>query len=159
MTTTAPTVYNNPHMLVNGYHSEWNFVNKGQKESKDLYENIKMSEYLDKYKYNEPQKRISERFDTTNDTGLSSDFEILDISTTGASVKNDKKKLKRGKKTTITIKFDDVDITVNAKVVKVEGNRAGLEFIDMPKDVANKILYRYMQRADAMKSNLDLSSL
>ena len=158
MTTTAPTVYNNPHMLVNGYHSEWNFVNKGQKESKDLYENKKMSEYLDKYKYNEPQKRISERFDTTNDTGLSSDFEILDISTTGASVKNDKK-LKRGKKTTITIKFDDVDITVNAKVVKVEGNKAGLQFIDMPKDVANKILYRYMQRADSMKSNLMTSSL
>ena len=159
MTTTAPTVYNNPHMLVNGYHSEWNFVNKGQKESKDLYENKKMTENLNKNNYNEPQKRISERFDTTTDEGLSSDFEILDISTTGASVKNDKKKLKRGKKTTITIKFDDVDITVNAKVVKVEGNRAGLEFIDMPKDVANKILYRYMQRADAMKSNLDLSSL
>ena len=38
---------------------------------------------------------------------LSSDFEILDISTTGASVKNDRK-LKRGKKTTITIKFDDL---------------------------------------------------
>ncbi len=158
MTTTAPTVYNNPHMLVNGYHSEWNFVNKGQKENKDLYENKKMTENLNKNKYNEPQKRISERFDTANDTGLSSDYEIYDISTTGVSVKNDKK-LKRGKKTTITIKFDDVNITVNAKVVKVEGNRAGLEFIDMPKDVANKILYRYMQRADAMKSNLDLSSL
>ena len=158
MTTTAPTVYNNPHMLVNGYHSEWNFTNKGQKESKDLFDNKKMVENLDKNRYNEPQKRISERFDTTNDTGLSSDYEIYDISTTGVSVKNDKK-LKRGKKTTITIKFDDVDITVNAKVVKVEGNRAGIEFIDMPKDVANKILYRYMQKADSMKSNLDLSSL
>jgi hypothetical protein len=80
----------------------------------------------------------------------------LDIFATGVSVKNNKK-LKRGKKTTVTLKFDDVDITVNAKVVKVEGNKAGLEFIDMPKDVANKILYRYMQKADSMKSNLTSS--
>ena len=155
MTTTAPTVYNNPHMLVNGYHSEWNFVNKGQKESKILYDNKKIADF-DRYNYNEPQKRISERFDTTDDKGLSSNYEILDISTTGVSVKNDKK-LKRGKKTTITLKFDDVDITLNAKVTKVEGNKAGLEFIDMPKDVANKILYRYMQKADSMKSNLTSS--
>ena len=155
MITSAPTVYNNPHMLVNGYHSEWNFVNKGQKESKILYDNKKMADF-DRYNYNEPQKRITERFDTTNDKGLSSNYEILDISTTGVSVKNNKK-LKRGKKTTITLKFDDVDITVNAKVVKVEGDKAGLEFINMPKDVANKILYRYMQKADSMKSNLTSS--
>ena len=113
-----------------------------------------MGEQLSKYNYNEPQKRISDRFDTTNDTGLISDFEIIDISTTGVSVKNDKKKLKRGEITKITIKFDDVNVTVNAKVVKIESGKAGLEFIDMPKDVANKILYRYMQRADSMKSNL-----
>ena len=153
--TTAPTVYNNPHMLVNGYHSEWNFVNLGQKESKDRIDKLNMLDFF-RRKYNEPQKRITLRFDTTDDEGLSSDFEILDISTTGASVKNDRK-LKRGKNTKITIKFDDVDITVTAKVVKVEGNRAGLEFIDMPKDVANKILYRYMQRPNSMKSNLSMS--
>ena len=97
-------------------------------------------------------------FDTTKDTGLSSDFEILDISTTGVLVKNDKK-LRLGKKTKISLKFDDVDITLNAKVVKIEGNSAGLEFIDMPQDVANKILFRYMQQADSMKSNLTSSSL
>ena len=158
MTTTAPTVYNNPHMLVNGYHSQWNFVNHGFKENKDLIDNIQMSENLERYDYDEPQKRISERFDTTKDTGLSSDFEILDISTTGVLVKNDKK-LRLGKKTKISLKFDDVDITLNAKVVKIEGNSAGLEFIDMPQDVANKILFRYMQQADSMKSNLTSSSL
>jgi len=117
-----------------------------------------MTENLDKNRYNEPQKRISERFDTTKDRGLSSDYEIYDISTTGASVKNDKK-LKRGDKTTITLKFDDVDIKVNAKVVNVNDDKAGLEFIDIPKDVANKILYRYMQRPGSMKSNLMTLSL
>ena len=156
MSTTAPTVYNNPYMLVNGYHSAWNFVNREFKENKDLIDNTRMTVNLDRFNYDEPQKRISERFDTTTDTGLVSDFEILDISTTGASVKNDRK-LKRGKNTKITIKFDDVDITLNAKVVKVEGNTAGLEFIDIPQDVANKILYRYMQRANSMKSNLTTS--
>ena len=156
MKTTAPTVYNNPHMLVNGYHSEWNFVNLGQKESKDLFENKKMTENLNKSNYNEPQKYFNEIFDTTNDKGLSSNYEILDISPIGVSVRNDKN-LKIGKKTTLTIKFDDIDITVNAKVVKVEGNKAGLEFIDMPKDVANKILYRYMQRPNSIKSNLSVS--
>lgn len=156
MHTSAPTVYNNPTMLVNGYHSAWNFVNRGFKENKDLIENIKMTNDIEKNNYNEPQKRISERFDTTKDADLISNYEIYDISTTGVSVKNDRK-LKRGKTTKITIKFDDVDITLNAKVVKVEGNKAGLEFIDMPQDVANKILYKYMQKADSMKSNLTSS--
>lgn len=68
-------------------------------------------------------------------------------------IRNDKK-LKRGKVTTITFKFDDVSITVQAKVVEVNGNKAGVEFIDMPKDIANLILYRYMQRADSVKTNL-----
>ena len=152
MQTTAPTVYNNPYMLVNGYHSAWNFVNREFKENKDLIHNIAESEALDK-KYDESTKRISMRFDTTDDTGLSSNVEIYDISTTGALIKNDKK-LKRGKKTTINLKFDDVDINVQAKVVNVEGNKAGVEFINMPQTVANKILYRYMQQADTMKTNL-----
>lgn len=149
MKTTAPTVYNNPYMLVNGYHSEWNFVNKGQKESKDLKENIKLSEALQK-KYDESSRRISMRFDTTKDTGLQSNVKIYDISTTGALIKNDRN-LKQGKTTTINIKFDDVDVDVKAKVVNISGDRAGVEFINMPKDVANKILYRYMQKEGTMK--------
>jgi hypothetical protein len=98
------------------------------------------------------------RFDTTEDDGLQSNVEIYDISTTGALIRNDKK-LKRGKKTTINLKFDDVDINVTAKVVNTKGNMAGIEFVDMPDDVANKILYRYMQQADSMKSNLTTSSI
>ena len=136
-------------MLVNGYHSEGNFVNKGQKESKDLKENIKLSEALQK-KYDESSRRISMRFDTTKDTGLQSNVKIYDISTTGALIKNDRN-LKQGKTTTINIKFDDVDVDVKAKVVNISGDRAGVEFINMPKDVANKILYRYMQKKDSMK--------
>ena len=158
MHTTAPTVYNNPHMLVNGYHSAWNFVNREFKENKDLIDRIDESTALDERRYDESLKRISMRFDTTEDDGLQSNVEIYDISTTGALIRNDKK-LKRGKKTTINLKFDDVDITVTAKVVNTKGNMAGIEFVDMPDDVANKILYRYMQQADSMKSNLTTSSI
>lgn len=52
MKTTAPTVYNEPHMLVKGYHSEWNFVNLGQKEQEEHDENMKMPYNMDKNKYN-----------------------------------------------------------------------------------------------------------
>ncbi len=149
MRTTAPTVYNNPHMLVNGYHSEWNFVNLGQKEAKDRYDRLDLRDFL-KRKYNEPQKRITLRFDTTNDKGLNSNYNIYDISTTGALIENSDN-FKRGNKITVNIKFDDVDIDVQAKVVNIQNNMAGIEFIDMPKDVANQILYRYMQQKDSMK--------
>ena len=157
MHTTAPTVYNNPYELVNGYHSAWNFVNRGFKENKDLIDRIDESEALEK-KYDENSKRISMRFDTTADDGLTSDIKIYDISRTGALIRNDKN-LKRGKTTKFNIKFDDVDINVKAKVINVIGNKAGVKFINMPNEIANKIIYRYMQQADSMKSNLTTSSL
>ena len=156
MHTSAPTVYNEPHMLVNGYHSAWSFVNRGFKENKDLIDNTQMVYDIDKNNYDEPSKRISMRFDTTKDSEFCSDVVIYDISTTGALIRNDKK-LKRGKKTTVKFKFDDVDIKVKAKVVSTEGNKAGIKFLDMPEDVANKILYRFMQQADSMKTNLTTS--
>ena len=77
-------------------------------------------------------------------------YTIYDISTTGALIENTDN-LKRGKKLTINIKFDDVDVDVQAKVVNIQGNMAGIEFIDMPADVANQILYRYLQQKDSMK--------
>jgi len=149
MKTTAPTVYNNPHMLVNGYHSEWNFVNLGQKEAKDRFDRLDLKDWF-KRKYNEPQKRLSLRFDTTKDKGLVSNYNIYDISTTGALIENIDN-LKEGNKIVINIQFDDVDIDVNAKVVNIHDNLAGIEFINMPQDVANQILYRYMQQKDSMK--------
>ena len=156
MKTSAPTVYNNPHMLVNGYHSAWNFVNRGFKENKDLIDNTEMPYNIDKNNYDEPSKRIAMRFDTTTDSEFHSNVYIYDISTTGALIRNDKK-LKRGDTLMLNFKFDDVDVNVSAKVVDIDGNRAGVEFIAIPADVANRILYRYMQRANSMKTNLTSS--
>ena len=152
MHTTAPTVYNEPHMLVNGYHSSWNFVNRGRKEAEHQIENIELSDVLQK-KYEEEDKRISMRFDTTDDDELISNFEIYDISTTGALIKNDGT-LKIGDEIDITLQFEDVDVNVKAKVVNIKDDKAGVEFIRLPKAVASKILYRYMKQANSMKTNL-----
>ena len=156
MQTTAPTVYNDPHKLVNGYHSQWNFVNRGFKDNADLLEKIE-EKNIEK-QYEEEDKRSSMRFDTSEDNELQSNYEIYDISTTGALIKNDGT-LKRGKEITINLKFEDIDANVKAKVVKIEGDKAGVEFIRLPKIIATKILYRYMQQANSVKSNLELSSL
>ena len=149
MKTTAPIVYNNPHMLVNGYHSEQSFVNFTQKESKDRSDRLDMADVSTRYN-DEVQKQVPLHFNTINDKGLLSNYEIYDISTTGALIKNDGH-LQAGKTTTINIKFDNIDIDVEAKVVNINGNMANIEFNDLPKDVANLILYRYMQQKNSMK--------
>ena len=149
MKTTAPTVFANTSMLVNNYHSAWNFLNRGTKDVKIQKDNIKLTENL-KQNNEEPSKRINIRFDTTQDPDLISNVQIYDISTTGALIKNSSN-LKRGKKTVINIKFDNVDIDIEAKVVNIYGDKAGVEFINLPQDIANKILYRYMQKEGTMK--------
>ena len=55
------------------------------------------------------------------------------------------------------LKFEDVDVSLKAKVVNVENDKANVVFIDMPQEVSNKILYRYMQRANL--SGKDLTAL
>ena len=149
MKTTAPTVFANTSMLVNNYHSAWNFLNRGTKDVKIQKDNIKLTENL-KQNNEEPSKRINIRFDTTQDPDLISNVQIYDISTTGALIKNSSN-LKRGKKTVINIKFDNVDIDIEAKVVNIYGDKVGVEFINLPQDIANKILYRYMQKEETMK--------
>lgn len=158
MKTTAPIVGNDFDKLANDYQSEGNFVNRSRKDSKDLTDSVDKYKQLEKQNYQEKYKRSSLRFNTVNDKSLKSNYKIYDLSTTGALVKNDVN-LKVGDITHVRIIFDDIDVSIKSKVISVSGKRAGLEFIDMPKDVANKILYRYMQIADSMKQNSMTSSL
>ena len=46
----------------------------------------------------------------------------------------------------MTIKFAGVDVTVQCKVLKVEGNVAQVKFINLPQSVGNKIAERYMRK-------------
>ena len=150
MKTTAPIVGNDFYELANDYQSEGNFVNRSRKDSKNLNENVDRYKAYEKQNYQEELKRTSVRFDTTKDADLKSNVKIYDLSTTGASIKNIDG-LKIGDETKVRIAFDDVDVTLKSKVVSVSGDRVGVEFIDITPDVANKILYRYMQKQNTMK--------
>ena len=149
MKTTAPAVGNDFDMLANGYQSEGNFVNRSRKDSKELIDNINKYNQLIKQNYQEETKRISVRFDTSQDNELKSNFKIYDLSTTGALIKNDAN-LHIGDMTSIRIVFDDIDVTLNSKVISTSGDRVGIEFIDVPPDIANRILYRYLQKKSTM---------
>ena len=150
MKTTAPIVGNDFYELANDYQSEGNFVNRSRKDTANLNDNVDRHSKFDKQNYKEELKRTSVRFDTTKDADLKSNVKIYDLSTTGASIKNIDG-LKVGDETKVRIAFDDVDVTLKSKVVSIQGDRAGVEFIDITPDVANKILYRYMQKQNTMK--------
>ena len=150
MKTTAPIVGNDFYELANDYQSEGNFVNRSRKDTANLNNNVDRYSKFDKQNYKEALKRTSVRFDTTKDADLKSNVKIYDLSTTGASIKNIDG-LKVGDETKVRIAFDDVDVTLKSKVVSVSGDRVGVEFIDITPDVANKILYRYMQKQNTMK--------
>ena len=87
-------------------------------------------------------KLTSLSFDTSSDKDLKSNVVIYNLSTHGAIIKNDLK-LKKGKTTDIILKFEDVDVSIKAKVVNVENDKAKLVFIDIPQEVSNKILFRW----------------
>ena len=136
MRTNAPVVYNNPDMLANGYSSEGNFVTKGQKETKVLYESVKSLEAHDNANAGgKDKKHGAVRLDASKNKALTADFTVYELSTDGAIVKNDKD-LKVGDITTIT--FDISDVTVNAKVVDVVDDKASLEFVDMSEEDEDK---------------------
>ena len=150
MKTTAPIVGNDFDKLANDYQSEGNFVNISRKDSKNLNENVDRYKAYDKQNYREELKRTSMRFDTTKDAELISNVKIYDLSTTGALIKNIDG-LKVGDETNVRIAFDDLDVTLKSKVVSITGDKAGVEFINITPDVANKILYRYMLQKNNMK--------
>ena len=153
MKTTAPIVGNDFDKLANDYQSEGNFVNRSRKDTINLNENVDRYSKLDKQNYHEELKRNSMRFNTVNDAELKSNYKIYDISTTGALIKNENN-LKVGDNTYVRIVFEDMDVTLKSKVISIEGEKAGIEFIDVPFDVANRILYRYMQQKSVMKLSI-----
>ena len=153
MKTTAPIVGNDFDKLANDYQSEGNFVNRSRKDTTNLNENVDRYSKLDKQNYHEELKRNSMRFNTVNDAELKSNYKIYDISTTGALIKNENN-LKVGDNTNVRIVFEDMDVTLKSKVISIEGEKAGIEFIDVPFDVANRILYRYMLQKSVMKLSI-----
>ena len=129
--------------------------NLGFKENK-VQQNNKLNAFLLKNTSPMDMKLTSLSFDTSCDKDLKSNVVIYNLSAQGAIIRNDLK-LKKGKTTDIILKFEDVDVSIKAKVVNVENDKAKLVFIDIPQEVSNKILYRYMQRANL--SGKDVTAL
>jgi len=148
--TNAPIVYYNPKEIINGFDNENSFYRLTYKDDK-IQETTTTPSFRDlKKRTHLPTKRVSMRFDTVNDSEIQSNFEILDISRTGALIKNDGS-IKVGEVMPMNLKVGDIEANVDIKVVRAEFDTAGVEFINMPEDTINKIIYRYMKMANAMK--------
>ncbi len=102
---------------------------------------------------NEPEEEyvVSEKMefgcDVSKDKSLSLNVKILRMDRRGATIVNEGD-LKAGDKIDVSLRFDDVDVNVKCQVSIVEGNLAQIKFKDLPKDVANKITFRYMRMAN-----------
>ena len=118
-----------------------------------MNENVDRYSKLDKQNYKEELKRTFYDLIQQRMQNLKSNYKIYDISTTGALIKNENN-LKVGDNTNVRIVFEDMDVTLKSKVISIEGEKAGIEFIDVPFDVANRILYRYMQQKSVMKLSI-----
>ena len=65
---------------------------------------------------------------------------LIDISRGGIAVKHDNN-LKVGDVLPVHIQYKDLDINTNVKVVSATKNRAGAEFVNLDKAIANQLLY------------------
>ena len=144
--TSAGTVWNNPHLLVNGYHSAWSFVNRAQKECKNQYDRLDMKNN----KMPEEQIRIKALvtgIDVLPHSNIS-DIEIVNISYKGALLKT-KSKMLLSKIYDITFYLEDTEkYTLKVKVISSDEGLTRVEFIDATEDIINKIMYRNMLKAN-----------
>jgi len=85
-------------------------------------------------------------YDVSKDIGINSSSKVLRMNSRGATIVNDDN-WKTGEKHDFNLSFDDVNITVKCYVMKTENNLAQVKFVDLPKDVANKITYYCMKLA------------
>ena len=65
---------------------------------------------------------------------------ITDISRGGVSLKHNKK-LKVGDVVPVHIKYGDLEVNANVKIVSATDVKAGAQFMDLDKATANKLLY------------------
>ena len=72
---------------------------------------------------------------------------VTDISRGGVSLKHNKK-LKVGDIVPVHIKYGDLEINADAKIVSATDVKAGAQFIDLDKATANKLLYLSLLHQD-----------
>ena len=75
-------------------------------------------------------------FESSNNDGVA----ITDISRGGVSLKHNKK-LKVGDVVPVHIKYGDLEVNAEVKVVSATDVKAGAQFLNLDKATANKLLY------------------
>jgi predicted membrane GTPase involved in stress response len=65
---------------------------------------------------------------------------LIDISRGGIAITHNNT-LKTGEVIPVHIKYNDLDINTNVKIVSSNSSRAGAEFVGLNKDIANQLLY------------------
>jgi hypothetical protein len=151
LVTQAPPVHYDPYEVTNVPQTENSFYRLTYKEDK-IQKTTTTPEFkdIDKDTY-KPTKRISMRFEN-QDTNISSNFDILDLSKGGAAVHNDGS-LKLGDKFEVNIVYEDMSVKATAEVVRVGGNTAGVKFVNLDKATSNKLLYINMLASKHNKNN------
>ena len=161
METKAPVVHYNPYEVVNLPRTENSFYRLTYKDDK-IQKTTTTPDFadIDKSTY-KPTKREYIRFEIAEGDGFVkvSDkkykkgpriIAINDISRGGLLVTHDGS-LKVGEEFVLSLNCHGIDASPEVKVVRVNGNRAGLKFINLDVATANKILYMNMYSADAQK--------
>ena len=143
--TKAPVVYYNPYEVVNLPRTENSFYRLTFKDDK-IQKTTTTPEFedIDKDTY-KPTKRQNIRFSLAKDdeevkVANKRIISILDISKGGLAVEHDGT-LQKGEEFMINLSYHNITATPEVRVVRVSGNKAGLQFINMDNATANKILY------------------
>ena len=143
--TKAPVVYYNPYEVVNLPRTENSFYRLTFKDDK-IQKTTTTPEFedIDKDTY-KPTKRQNIRFSLAKDdeevkVANKRIINILDISKGGLAVEHDGT-LQKGEEFMINLSYHNITASPEVKVVRVNGNKAGLKFINMDNATANKILY------------------
>ena len=143
--TKAPVVYYNPYEVVNLPRTENSFYRLTFKDDK-IQKTTTTPEFedIDKDTY-KPTKRQNIRFSLAKDdeevkVANKRIISILDISKGGLAVEHDGT-LQKGEEFMINLSYHNITATPEVQVVRVSGNKAGLQFINMDNATANKILY------------------
>ena len=143
--TKAPVVYYNPYEVVNLPRTENSFYRLTFKDDK-IQKTTTTPEFedIDKDTY-KPTKRQNIRFSLAKDdeevkVANKRIISILDISKGGLAVEHDGT-MQKGEEFMINLSYHNITATPEVRVVRVSGNKAGLQFINMDNATANKILY------------------
>ena len=152
--TTAPIIAYNVDNAVNTFSTENSFYRLTYKDNK--IQDQSLANFVDRLEKEsiDSDRRDFIRFVSNHEKGIvkvsniipDSDSKVLavhDISRGGLLVTHDGS-LKLNEKFLINLKYYEIDVDVEVKVVRLHSDKAGLEFVNMDEATANKILYLNM---------------